>query len=239
VPEPTWKPWTWEDVVDVPYPAFALRTYLEQADVRAYLHRISEGRRIRSACEVGCGYGRLTVVLAEFASRVAAFERQPEFAAEARRLHPGIDVHRVESLASLPAPSAAFDVVLTFTVLQHLTDAAVVQAIAEIKRLVRPSGFVLACEETDPGHLAGDVEDEEGKCTVGRSVSTYEALFSPYRLVATSPRRVEPTYPRPDVGTYMLFVAPLARVSPARRAGSLRRRLGSWLPRPRRGLAEA
>ena len=129
---PHWKPWTFDDVVDVNYPAFALRTYLEQADVRAYLRRISAGRRIESACEIGCGYGRITVALGEFASRVVGFERQPEFVEEARRLHPNIEIRQVNSLGELPETDHAFDVVLTFTVLQHLTDAAAVRAIAEI-----------------------------------------------------------------------------------------------------------
>jgi SAM-dependent methyltransferase len=220
---PHWKPWTFDDVVDVNYPAFALRTYLEQADVRAYLRRISAGRRIESACEIGCGYGRITVALGEFASRVVGFERQPEFVEEARRLHPNIEVRQVNSLGELPETDHAFDVVLTFTVLQHLTDAAAVRAIAEIKRLVRPSGFVLLCEETDTSHVSGDLTDEGGRCTIGRSISTYAELLAPCRLIATSRRRIEPNYPRPDVGTYMLFQSLPVDPSANKLAENLRR----------------
>jgi hypothetical protein len=64
------------------------------------------------------------------------------------------------------------------------------------------------CEETDPAHRAGDVFDPNGMCTIGRSVSSYAEVFSPLELVTTRPRVIEPTYPRADVGTYMLFARP-------------------------------
>lgn len=202
---PDWIPWTFQHVVDVSFPAFAARTYLEHADVRAYLTTVSAARPIARACEVGCGYGRMTVVLGEFATDVTGFERQPEFVDEARRLHPRITFHGVASLDVLPAADAAFDVAMTFTVLQHLTDAAARRTIAEIKRIVDPAGSILICEETDITQVAGEVENDRGMCTIGRRVETYAEWLAPFRLTATSPRRIEPTYPRPDVGTYMLF----------------------------------
>ena len=199
------KPWRLADVVDVEVPAFALRTYLEQAEVRRYLGRAAGGRTLARAAEVGCGYGRLLPVLSEFAERVTGFERQPEFAAEAAKLHPTREIVRVESLARLPSPDRAFDFVLTFTVLQHLTDRVAALAAAEVRRILAPGGHVLLCEETDERHRAGDVEDDDGICTIGRGVDRYAALFAPLRLLETSPRVIEPTYPRPDVGTFMLF----------------------------------
>jgi len=199
------KPWRLADVVDVEAPAFALRTYLEQAEIRRTLARLAAGRRLARAAEVGCGYGRLLPVLAEFADEVTGFERQPEFAAEAKRLLPSCKVVRVESLACLPSPDHAFDFVLTFTVFQHLTDRVAARAAAEILRLLAPAGKVLLCEETDESHRAGDVENDYGICTIGRAAERYTALLSPLRLLETSPRVIEPTYPRPDVGTYMLF----------------------------------
>ena len=38
--------------------------------------------------------------------------------------------------------------------------------------------------------------------------SIYGRGLSPWRLVAAKPRVIEPDYPRPDVGSYMLFVGP-------------------------------
>lgn len=64
------------------------------------------------------------------------------------------------------------------------------------------------CEESDPEHRAGSVTDPNGMCTIGRSVHTYQGLFPAYVLRATRPRIIEPTYPRPGVGTYMLYANP-------------------------------
>jgi len=204
-PPVPWKPWSFGHVVDADLPAFALRTYLEHADVRAVLRQAVPAGPVESACEVGCGYGRMTVVLGEFARRVEGFERQPEFVAAARRLHTAFTFHQVSTLGQLPAADGSFDLALTFTVLQHLTDRAVSAAVAELKRVVRPGGHILLCEETNPSLRQGDVEDEHGMCVVGRSVSAYAALLAPFRLVSVSPRHVEPTYPSKDVGHYMLF----------------------------------
>jgi SAM-dependent methyltransferase len=108
----------------------------------------------------------------------------------------------------LPAPDRSFDFVLTFTVLQHLTDRVVPLALAEAVRLVKPSGFILLCEDTDPASRHGDVADESGMCVIGRPVGAYAAMLPSCCLLSTAPRRVEPTYPVRDVGTYMLFSAP-------------------------------
>src|SRR6266851_7859793 len=198
--------WQQEHVVDVREAAFAVRTYIEQQDVRAFLSRVAGQRRLPAACEVGAGYGRMTIVLTEFFDEVVGFERERHFVDEATRLLPAIRFEQVDSLARLPASNESFDCVLTFTVLQHLTDPVVHAAASEILRIVRPGGFLLICEETDPSHRSGAVDDTDGMCTIGRTVAEYEALFRPLTLLDTRPRHIEPTYRRPDVGTYMLFL---------------------------------
>ena len=197
--------WQQEHVVDVREAAFAVRTYVEQHDVRAFLTRVAHQGRLPAACEVGAGYGRMTVVLTEFFDEVVGFEREGHFVDEATRLLPAIQFQQVDSLAQLPASNECFDCVLTFTVLQHLTDPVVHAAATEILRILRPGGFLLICEETDPNHRAGAVDDANGMCTIGRTVAEYEALFRPLTLLDTQPRHIEPTYRRSDVGTYMLF----------------------------------
>jgi SAM-dependent methyltransferase len=197
--------WTFADVVDVSYSAFAVRTYREQTDVRRYLATVASAVELRAACDVGAGYGRMALLLEEVCPHVVAFERQKEFVKEGRSLLPSIDFRHVGSLTDLPSPTGVFDFALTFTVLQHLIDPVMKEAVDEIKRVVGRPGFVLLCEETDEGHVAGDVEDPNGSCTIGRSVERYRSVMSPFELVATSPRRIEPTYERSDVGTYMLF----------------------------------
>ena len=206
-PRVVWQP---THVVDVRDAVFAARTYLEHRDLRALLEGALGDRRLDRACELGSGFGRMTPVLTEFADTVWGFEREPHFVAEAQPLHPKISFHQVSTLESLPAPDASFSLVLTFTVLQHLVDTVLINVATEIHRILKPGGFLVMCEETDTAHIAGAVTDPNAMCTIGRSVSAYEELFPHYRLRFTQPRRIEPTYPRPNAGTYMLFERPSA-----------------------------
>jgi SAM-dependent methyltransferase len=143
----SWTPWNFTHVVDADLPAFAARTYREHADLRSILHGITDGRPVPAACELGCGYGRMIPVLGEFALRVVGFERQPEFLVAAQRLYPSFQFAPITNVESLPVPDGAFDLALTFTVLQHLTDRMVIRAISELQRVVRPGGYILLCED--------------------------------------------------------------------------------------------
>jgi SAM-dependent methyltransferase len=199
--------WTPTEVVDVDGPRAMLRAYLEQRDVRTLLatrHR----SRVPAACDVGCGFGRLTSLLGEFATTVVGFEREPGLVATARALMPAIEVRAIERLASLPAPDASFDIALVFTVLQHVPEPAVRDVVAEILRVVKPDGTILLCEETDITLEAGDRAHADLGYTCGRAPEVYSAWLAPWRFVAAKPRVIEPDYPRLDVGSYMLFVGP-------------------------------
>jgi SAM-dependent methyltransferase len=200
---------TWEisDVVDVDGPAAVCRAYWEFRDLREVLAGVTRGRTLGRVYDVGCGYGRLLNLLGEFAGSVTGFEREPGLIAHARRLVPGADVVQVEALSSLSAPDHSADLVLCFTVLQHLTDSELNAAAREITRVLKPSASLIIVEETDETLEAGQADRAELGYTKGRSVADYSAAFAPRRLVHTQPRRIEPTYPRPNVGTYMVFSA--------------------------------
>jgi SAM-dependent methyltransferase len=121
---------------------------------------------------------------------------------------PASDVRAIEGLAQLPAPDASFDIGLVFTVLQHVPEPGVLDVVAEILRIMKPDGTLLLCEETDVTLEAGDRAHGELGYTCGRAPEVYGRWLSPWRLVAAKPRVIEPDYPRPDVGSYMLFVGP-------------------------------
>lgn len=199
------KTWTPGDVVDVSGPPALLRNYLEQRDVREYLRRAELTTPITRAYDVGCGFGRLTPVLGEFASVVIGFEREASLLATARHLLPSLEFIEVATLESLPAPDASAELVMTFTVLQHMPDVRAEAVLREVTRVLAPGGHVLIVEETDPALEAGDPSNAEAGYTRGRSWSWYEARLAPLRLIRMGPREIEPGYPRPDVGTYMLF----------------------------------
>ena len=199
------KTWTPTAVVDVSGPPALLRNYLEQGLVRACVQRAAMTTPITRAYDVGCGFGRLTPVLSEFASVVVGFEREATLIATARQLLPALEFIEVASLETLPAPDASAELVMTFTVLQHMSDEAAEAVTVEMTRVLAPGGHILVVEETDPSLEAGDVTHAEAGYTRGRPWSWYEARFAPLRVIRMGPRLIEPGYPRADVGTYMLF----------------------------------
>jgi SAM-dependent methyltransferase len=200
--------WTPREVVDVEGPRALMRAYLEQRDVREFCSSVILTARIPAACDLGCGFGRLTPVLTEFAERVVGFEREQGLLSIARSLQPSVEFQQINSLTHVPSEDGAFAFGLVFTVLQHVPEPEVQTVIRELQRIVAPSGHLLLCEETDPTLEAGDRVSAHLGYTCGRPVVTYESWLAPWRLVATKPRMIEPDYPRADVGTYMLFAGP-------------------------------
>jgi len=200
--------WTPREVVDVDGPRAMLRAYLEQRDVRELTARASVAAAISVACDVGCGFGRLTPVLTEFADRVIGFERELDLLRIARSLQPSLEFRSIDSLTHLPADDGSFMFGLVFTVLQHVPEPEVRTVIDELRRIVAPHGHLLLCEETDDTLEAGDRAQAHLGYTCGRPVTAYQAWLHPWKLIATKRRSIEPDYPRPDVGTYMLFAGP-------------------------------
>ena len=196
--------WAMSEVADTVGPGASLRNYLEQRDVRRCLAEARTLKPIRCAYDVGCGYGRLTMVLMEVAESVVGFERESSFVEEAQRLLPGAAFRQVETLEQLPAPTASCDFAMTFTVLQHMRDAEARAVLEEVKRVAQ-GGVVLLTEETDLALAAGDAAAGVG-VTVGRSEDTYAAWMAPFVQVLQFRRQIEPGYPRANVGSYMLFL---------------------------------
>ena len=198
---------TWEQqhVVDVRDASFAARTYYEHRELRRFLSSHLPQGLLGAGCEVGAGFGRITPILSEYCERAVGFERELHFVTEASALYPFLTFTHIDTLARLPAKEGAFDLALTFTVLQHLVDVVCRDVSKEISRVVKPGGFLVLCEETDAAHRAGDTVNPASMCTIGRTVADYVQCFDTFELLATMPRLIEPTYGRRDVGTHMLF----------------------------------
>jgi SAM-dependent methyltransferase len=200
---------TWDEhnVVDVTGAELIFRTYVEHSDLRNYLKWIESRTNLTSSCDVGAGYGRMCPVLHEFSEVVVAFEREESLVRSGSYLLPTTQFRQIKELSALPAGDGEFDFALTFTVLQHLPDAQAVAATAEIRRIVRPGGYVLFCEETDETHSLGEIADPHVDFA-GRPVERYKEWMAPFHLARYSPRLIERGYDRLNVGTYLLFRAP-------------------------------
>lgn len=199
--------WTTTMVSDAYGPADNVRNYLERRTIRAILADLSRKRPLKRACEIGCGYGRVTMVLKEFAEYVKGFERERHLVDIARALLPEIEFECVDSLTNIE-DKTSYDLVMTSTVLQHLTDETAREVCALAKRLT-PSGHILCIEKTESVNITENAEDGSKFISRARSFEEYERLMHPYTLLEARPRVVEPTYSNPRPGTCMVFASPM------------------------------
>jgi ubiquinone/menaquinone biosynthesis C-methylase UbiE len=134
--------------------------------------------------EVGCGTGLLLARLAAVAHSAKGIDLSPGMLARAKAR--GLDA-RQGTATSLPFPDHSFDVTCSFKVLAHVP--GIEQALAEMARVTRPDGVVLA-EFYNPWSLRGVVKRFG---PAGRiSASTDEgAVFTRF----DSPRRVPKLLP--------------------------------------------
>lgn len=109
---------------------------------------------VRAALDVGCGaghWGRSLKPSLHAEAKITGVDREPAFLEMARQADPDGD-YREGTAESLPFEDDTFDLVTCQTVLIHVADAAV--ALAEMRRVLKPGGVLLAAE---PDNLAGNL----------------------------------------------------------------------------------
>src|ERR1043165_5570800 len=97
----------------------AIRNYWEHRLVRAALVETSRRQPIRTAYEIGAGYGRLSCVLREFAAQVVVFERDRGLLMKGQGLNPEVNFVPIQHVGRIPAQDSSAQFAMTFTVLQH------------------------------------------------------------------------------------------------------------------------
>ncbi len=118
--------------------------------VRAWVQRHYEARLLeelggtleeKRVMEIGCGRGvGIEILLARFGARqVVAFDADPAMVALARRRITGNRADlAVADAAAVPAGDGAFDAVVDFGSIHHVSDWR--SAVAEVGRVLRPGG---------------------------------------------------------------------------------------------------
>lgn len=195
--------WTPNNVSSTRAANAMIRTQIESAELQKYLDALP----VRRIADVGSGFGRLSHACALKGRQVDGFERESSMVYVARKLVPHACFEVAENLWDLPVDSSAYDLALSFTVLQHMSDGEAGAVMAEMKRIAH---WVLIVEDTDPRRA---VAYTDGHYSNGRPVWWYREKMQPFELRAISLREVEPGFKRGKrtwrgIGHFMLFEAP-------------------------------
>jgi ubiquinone/menaquinone biosynthesis C-methylase UbiE len=111
--------------------------------------------------EVGCGTGEIAMrakARTGLTGSVAGIDPAPEMIAVARdkAAQAGVDVdYRVAAVEALPFLDATFDVVVSSLMLHHLPEDLKPRALAEIRRVLKPSGRLVAVDFKQPTSRLG------------------------------------------------------------------------------------
>ena len=146
-----------------------------------------------SVLDVGCGTGTLTLGAARRVgpgARVSGIDASPDMIATARRKAEKQGVatdFRLAAVEELPFEKAEFDVVLSSLMLHHLPDDVKLQGLAEISRVLKPGGRLVAVDLGARGlHIMGLIGHRMPKDYGERlKAMTARAGFESVELVAT------------------------------------------------------
>lgn len=122
---------------------YALFEYYRSAKVIRFLEQA--GVQIRGRIlDAGCGGGGMPLSLAEEADQVIGIDLAPRFNEAGHRLaaeHGLRNLHFAQANGeALPFPDAAFDIVLSHAVIEHVADAS--GYLRELARVLKPGGFM-------------------------------------------------------------------------------------------------
>ncbi len=115
----------------------------EHAAEEIALRKLLRGRHFKRAVDVGGGYGRLCLLLEDYADKVILAEpsqQQLDIAADFLKGHPEID-RRLVQAADLPFEDGTIDLLTMVRVMHHLPDPAL--EFQEISRVLSPDGYAI------------------------------------------------------------------------------------------------
>lgn len=110
---------------------------------RAWLDRLgSEAGQPGPICDLGCGPGQIARYLHDQGAATLGVDLSPVMIEFALRLNPGIPFY-VGDMLALDFPDSSWSGVAAFYSLIHLPRERVIDALRELKRVLRPGGLLL------------------------------------------------------------------------------------------------
>lgn len=168
----TWNGYEWGVK---PPPEHLAQQYFSYKMIEAAM----EGRRAGRGLEIGCGWGARTPWIGELCDEMHGVEPNAEVLADARAWYPGITFQETKADA-MPYPDDHFDLIVSWTVLQHIPPEGIEATAREVKRVLAPGGALLLFET---------MKDKRSHPPVWyRKKAEYEEMFSPLELRRSIPR---------------------------------------------------
>jgi SAM-dependent methyltransferase len=118
------------------------RDYENQAEIVA-IKRLLKGKHFRKAVDIGGGYGRLCVLLEEYADRVTLAEpsqQQLDIAEDYLKDHPRVD-QRLMQVEHLDFKDSSVDLFTMIRVMHHLPDPQI--PFQELSRALSKDGYII------------------------------------------------------------------------------------------------
>lgn len=181
--------WSADGLHDAKGPNLAIRSVYEARLIQRAMALLTP--RGQLGIEIGAGYGRLTSVLADYCDQVIGFEREPDLVERANQLHRDCTFRPIDVLWKIPLPDKSVDVAITFTVLQHLASEDVQKVLAELDRVVKPTGAVVLTEDYLPNEMDESVLDRNHLFTVPRPTAYYQRHMPNFELRGVVDRILE------------------------------------------------
>lgn len=94
-------------------------------------------------CDMGCGPGQVARYLYDQGAKVCGVDLSPGMIEQARSLHPDIPFHQGDMLALDSIADNSYGGIAAFYSIIHVTRPALNQALAELKRALRPGAPLL------------------------------------------------------------------------------------------------
>jgi SAM-dependent methyltransferase len=103
---------------------------------------VREVGRLGPICDMGCGPGQIARYLHRQGTDTLGVDLSPRMIAEAQRLNPDIPFHQGDML-SLPDADNSWGGIAAFYCIIHIPRDQIVDALREMKRVLKPSGVLL------------------------------------------------------------------------------------------------
>jgi len=133
----------------------------EHAAEEAALRRLLAGRRFARAADVGGGFGRLCLLLREYADHVTLAEPSKTQLEAAEKVLAGTDIEKVQTQADdLAFEDATLDLLTMVRVMHHIPEPT--KEFGEIARVLKPGGTAII-EVANYGHFKNRMKHRRDK----------------------------------------------------------------------------